>query len=69
MSTPALTVIGLDAATFEVIDPLLERGELPSLARLLDAGAGGTLRSTTHPLTPHAWATMTTGVNAGRHGI
>ena len=26
-------------------------------------------RSTTHPLTPHAWATMVTGVNAGRHGI
>ena len=27
------------------------------------------LRSTTHPLTPHAWATIVTGVNAGRHGI
>lgn len=27
------------------------------------------LRSVTHPLTPHAWSTMTTGVNAGRHGI
>jgi len=69
VSTPALTVIGLDAATFEVIDPLLERGELPSIAGLLETGVGGTLRSTTHPLTPHAWATMTTGVNAGRHGI
>lgn len=27
------------------------------------------LRSTTHPLTPHAWSTIVTGVNAGRHGI
>jgi predicted AlkP superfamily phosphohydrolase/phosphomutase len=64
-----LTVIGLDAATFDVIDPLVEAGELPNLARVLRSGARGTLHSTTHPLTPLAWTTMVTGVNAGRHGI
>jgi predicted AlkP superfamily phosphohydrolase/phosphomutase len=69
VSTPKLTTIGLDAATFAVIDPMLEAGELPNLRRLCDAGARGVLRSVTHPLTPHAWSTMTTGVNAGRHGI
>lgn len=69
MSTPRLTVIGLDAATFDVVDPLLEAGDLPNLARLFASGSRGVLRSVTHPLTPHAWATMTTGVNAGRHGI
>ena len=69
MSSPVLTVIGLDSATFDVVDPMLAAGELPNLARLCDAGARGVLRSTTHPLTPHAWATIVTGVNAGRHGI
>ena len=69
MSTRNLTVVGLDAATFDVIDPLIEAGELPNLARLFESGSRGVLRSVTHPLTPHAWATMTTGVNAGRHGI
>jgi predicted AlkP superfamily phosphohydrolase/phosphomutase len=69
VSTPKLTTIGLDAATFAVIDPMLEAGELPNLERLFAAGARGVLRSVTHPLTPHAWSTMTTGVNAGRHGI
>ena len=69
MARPALTVIGLDSATFDVVDPLVEGGDLPNLARLLERGASGVLRSTTHPLTPHAWSTMVTGVNAGRHGI
>jgi predicted AlkP superfamily phosphohydrolase/phosphomutase len=69
MPGPALTVIGLDAATFDVIDPLVEAGELPHIARILREGTGGVLRSTTHPLTPHAWTTMVTGVNAARHGV
>ncbi len=69
MSIPALTIIGLDSATFAVIDPLVDRGDLPNLAGLLENGASGTLWSTMHPLTPHAWTTLTTGVNAGRHGI
>ena len=69
MSTPKLAVIGLDAATLDVIDPLLEAGDLPNVAKIFTDGCRGTLRSTTHPLTPHAWSTMVTGVNAGRHGI
>src|SRR5437588_27312 len=69
MGEPALTVVGLDSATFDVIDPLLEVGELPNLARLFGKGTRGVLQSTTHPLTPLAWTTMVTGVNAGRHGI
>ena len=69
MPIPKLIVVGLDAATFDVIDPLVEAGDLPNLGGLLQRGARGTLRSTTHPLTPLAWTTMVSGVNAGRHGI
>jgi predicted AlkP superfamily phosphohydrolase/phosphomutase len=69
MAAPQLTVIGLDAATFDVIDPMVEAGRLPNIARVLREGTGGVLRSTTHPLTPHAWTTMVTGVNVARHGI
>ena len=69
MPKPKLMVVGLDAATFDVIDPLVEAGDLPNLAGLLGRGARGTLRSTTHPLTPLAWTTMVSGVNAGKHGI
>ena len=66
MAAPRLTIIGLDAATWDVIDPLVEAGDLPNLARLASEGTSGTLHSTIHPLTPHAWSTMVTGVNAGR---
>jgi predicted AlkP superfamily phosphohydrolase/phosphomutase len=66
---PRLTVVGLDAATLQVVEPLVAEGHLPHLGRLLREGSGGVLRSTTHPLTPHAWATLVTGVNAARHGI
>lgn len=69
MPSARLTVIGLDAATLDVAGPLLDAGELPNLAAVIERGAHGTLRSTTHPLTPQAWSTMVTGVNAGRHGI
>jgi predicted AlkP superfamily phosphohydrolase/phosphomutase len=69
VSSPVLTVIGLDSATFDVVDPMLDAGELPNIGRACREGARGVLRSTTHPLTPHAWSTIVTGVNAGRHGI
>ena len=69
MHTSRLTVVGLDAATFDVIDPMIEAGELPNLAKVFASGSRGILRSTTHPLTTQAWTTMLTGVNAGRHGM
>ena len=69
MRISRLTVVGLDAATFDVIDPMIEAGELPNIARVLASGSRGVLRSTTHPLTTQAWTTMLTGVNAGRHGM
>jgi predicted AlkP superfamily phosphohydrolase/phosphomutase len=69
MARPSLAVVGLDAATFDIIDPLVEAGQLPNLGKLMSRGARGPLRSTTHPLTPLAWSTLVTGVNAARHGI
>ncbi len=69
MSNPRLSVVGLDSATLDVIQPLLAAGDLPNLGQLFARGSHGTLRSTVHPLTPQAWSTMVTGVNAGRHGI
>lgn len=43
-------------------------GELPNLARLIDRGVWGRLRSTHNQLTSSAWPTMATGANPGAHG-
>lgn len=62
-------VIGLDGATYRLIDPLRQAGQLPNLDRLMRAGAAGVLRSTIQPSSEQAWATFMTGQNNGRHGI
>lgn len=64
-----IAVIGWDAATFQVIRPLIEAGALPHLGQLMERGAWGSLRSTVHPLSPTAWASFMTGMNPGKHGI
>ncbi|MDP8256724.1 MAG: alkaline phosphatase family protein [Candidatus Alcyoniella australis] len=64
-----VAVIGLDGATFDLIDPLVRSGRLPHISRMIDHGARGELNSTIHPLTPQAWASMATGTNPGRHGV
>ncbi|HEX6203637.1 MAG TPA: alkaline phosphatase family protein, partial [Thermoanaerobaculia bacterium] len=62
-------VIGLDGATYDVIDPLMERGLMPTLADLRRRGARATLLSTPNPLTPAAWPSLATGRSPGEHGI
>jgi predicted AlkP superfamily phosphohydrolase/phosphomutase len=69
MTARRALVIGLDAATWDIVDPLLARGELPNLARLVEAGPRGPLRSTIPPLTFCAWPAIMTGKNPGQIGI
>jgi predicted AlkP superfamily phosphohydrolase/phosphomutase len=61
--------VGLDGATFDVIDPMIRSGRLPNLARLLATGARSSLTSTIPPLSAPAWVSFMTGMNPGRHGV
>jgi predicted AlkP superfamily phosphohydrolase/phosphomutase len=69
MSSPRLALIGVDGATYRVLEPMIEAGAMPSLAALRDRGAHAILRSTIPTYTPPAWASIATGVNPGRHGM
>ena len=64
-----LLVLGLDGATWNMLDPLETEGVLPNLSRLRASGAAGTLDSVFPPLSPVAWTGVMTGKNSGKHGI
>ena len=62
-------IIGLDGADWRLLGPWIEQGDLPTLARLVGAGAAGKLRSTIRPESSVAWSSFSTGVNPGKHGV
>lgn len=61
--------IGIDGATWRVINPLIEQGRLPNLARLAAGGASGVLHSSEYSASPVVWTTMATGKEPAKHGI
>ncbi len=62
-------MIGLDGATFSLLDLMIEQGIMPFLASVLDKAVRADLMSTRHPLTPPAWTSMITGRSPTAHGI
>ena len=74
-------LLGVDGATWRVIDPMLDRGELPNFARVIAEGARGTLQSTVSPIqpltnsasggmrSPVLWSTVISGREPKDHGI
>src|SRR5262249_787704 len=64
-----LLVIGLDGASFNVLDPLIEQGRLPTIKALIERGTRADLETTFPPITAVAWSSFMTGKNPGKHGI
>lgn len=64
-----VVVIGFDGADFEIVQDMLNKGELPNLQRLKDSGSFAPLTPTNPPQTPVSWSTFATGINPGRTGI
>jgi predicted AlkP superfamily phosphohydrolase/phosphomutase len=67
--TAKTILIGLDGATFTVLDPLMERGVMPFLRDFVADGVRAPLRSVVPALTPPAWTSLMTGKRPGRHGV
>jgi len=62
-------VVGLDGATWDLLKPWADAGELPTVKKLMENGVWGTLESTIPPVTGPAWTSFSTGKNPGKHGI
>lgn len=64
-----IAVIGLDGATWSLMQPLIDAGKLPHLARLVQGGVKADLRSVPNMRSAAAWTSFMTGTNPGKHGI
>ncbi len=64
-----VVVIGIDGATWAAIDPLIDRGLLPSFAALRRHGVTGPLISLPPYNSPQMWTTIATGLPPSVHGI
>ena len=66
---PELIIIGLDGATWDIIDPTIESGDLPNLARLRETGASGPLETLSPIWSPRIWTSLATGREPENHGV
>ena len=62
-------LIGWDAADWNVVNPLLEKGLMPTLKGLLKKGSHGKIATLNPPLSPILWTSIATGKRAYDHGI
>lgn len=62
-------LLGLDGATFSILDPLMENGTMQFLKEFVSKGTRTELLSTANPLTPPAWISTITGRSPGNHGV
>jgi predicted AlkP superfamily phosphohydrolase/phosphomutase len=69
MGDHPVLVFGIDGATWDVIDPLIEAGELPNLAALKARSLRGVLESELPANSPVVWSTIFTGKQPPQHGV
>ncbi len=69
MSKKRVLIIGLDGATWNVIDDTVLDRSMPTLKNLKKSGCSGILRSTEPAITPAAWTSCITGCSPATHGI
>ena len=62
-------LIGWDAADWKVINPMLDAGLMPNLARMVNQGTIGNLATMDPAYSPMLWTSIATGKHAYKHGI
>lgn len=62
-------VIGLDGATWDIIDPMIEKGKLPNLRKIIANGTSGYLTAPVDPNSFASWTEFATGVGPDKHSI
>ena len=66
---PHVIVVGVNGMEWDIIRPLLLRGELPNLAKLIQGGVYGKLRTLSAPNCPKIYTTIATSTPPEEYGI
>jgi len=66
---PRFVILGVDAGSWNVILPFIERGDLPAFKRMMDEGTYGYFDCYGHQFTPPSWTSIATGQKAVDHGV
>lgn len=64
-----ILLIGWDAADWQIIGPLLAKGQMPALQRLINNGVYGNMATMNPPYSPMLWSTVATGKTPDKHGV
>jgi len=64
-----LAILAIDGLSWEVLVPLLNRGECPNFRALLESSAFGHLETLFYPRSPVLWESISTGRSPLAHGI
>jgi len=64
-----LLVIGIDGVSWELIQPLVDQGAMPTLKGIIDKGTSGKLATVLPPDSSPAWPSFFTGKNPGKTGV
>ena len=64
-----VVLVAADGADWRVLEPMLEAGELPNLARLMAEGAHGPLATLPDTNSPVLWASIYSGIEPAEHGL
>ena len=69
VETPRLLFFGVDSGNWNILTPMIQAGELPNIASLVDRGSYGVLKSGVPIQSPQMWTSIATGVVPEKHGI
>lgn len=64
-----VVVIGVDGATFNIIEPLIKQNRLPFFKKLMEQGSYGVVNSNLPLNGASNWTSLFTGKNPGKHNI
>ncbi|MDH3745106.1 MAG: alkaline phosphatase family protein, partial [Acidobacteriota bacterium] len=66
---PPVLVLAADGLEWSLVLPMAQAGELPELARLMDTGTFGFLRTSRPTFSPIIWTSIATGRPPVEHGV